>query len=107
MLGLKVIASLLSLAEHISRCIWPSQRPGKKQSKSTKPNPPMDNARRGIRFYVNHPYQGRYDSINLVDAKSGLSLLFVIDGGSAYEVHQLVAAALRRHERRAADQAGK
>lgn len=95
MLGLRAVAALLSLAEHVSRCIWPEQRPSKQQPEvPDKLEVDLDHECSGARFLVNHPYQGLYSHVNILDAKSGFSLLFVIDGG-AKEVHDFISAALR------------
>ena len=44
-------------------------------------------------FLVNHPYEGQFFSVNLINPRTGLSLLFELD--TAKEVTELVAAALR------------
>ena len=85
MLVLRAIASLLSLVERIQ--LWIGALRQRHQ--------PLTKTRTGLMFHVNHPYNGRYDSVNLVNIRTGLSLLFVIEGGSAIEVQSLVSQALR------------
>ena len=50
------------------------------------------NARSGVRFLLNHPYDGLYSHVNLIDRRSGLSLLFVCN--SVHDTNRLVKAAL-------------
>ena len=50
------------------------------------------NARSGVRFLLNHPYDGLYSHVNLIDRRSGLSLLFICN--SVHDTNRLVRAAL-------------
>lgn len=51
------------------------------------------NAHSSPMFLVNHPYEGRFFAVNLINTRTGLSLLYELD--TAKEVTTLVAAALR------------
>jgi len=49
-------------------------------------------ARSGVRFLLNHPYEGLYSHVNLIDRRTGLSLLFICN--SVHDTNRLVRAAL-------------
>ena len=101
MIGLRIAAFVLSGASWISSIS--KRRPSSPVDESStrgehlpsiQPSTPSIEPSREV-FLVNHPYQGRFDSINLINVQTGISLLYIIDSGSAREVIELVNAALQ------------
>ena len=98
MLLFRLAASVISAAQWMSSIPWRKKpKPGPSrltQNKSARsPHCSMkQNARSGVRFLLNHPYEGLYSHVNLIDRRSGLSLLFICN--SVHDTNRLVRAAL-------------
>ena len=98
MLLFRLAASVISAAQWMSSTPWRRRpRPSPPRLARTKParSPHCSmkqSARSGARFLVNHPYEGLYSHVNLIDQRSGLSLLFICQ--SVYDTNRLVRAAL-------------
>ena len=98
MLLFRLAASAISAAQWMSSTLLRRQpKPGPSKSTRSKsarsPHCSMkQNARSGVRFLLNHPYKGLYSHVNLIDRRSGLSLLFICN--SVYDTNRLVRAAL-------------
>ena len=98
MLLFRLAASVISAAQWMSSTLLRRKpKPGPSRLTKTKsarsPHCSMkQNARSGVRFLLNHPYEGLYSHVNLIDRRSGLSLLFICN--SVHDTNRLVRAAL-------------
>ena len=98
MLLFRLAASVISAAQWMSSTLLRRKpKPGPSRLTKTKsarsPRCSMkQNARSGVRFLLNHPYEGLYSHVNLIDRRSGLSLLFICN--SVHDTNRLVRAAL-------------
>ena len=97
MFGLRITALLLSLGQWMDSIIWRDKPP---KATSSPPRTSAQSvrcskrrkARLGARFHVNHPYEGLYSHVNLIDCRTGLSLLYICS--SVHDTNYLVKAAL-------------